>query len=141
MDDRVSAELKRKSLSIFVCWRLIASTVRLPKPKRKELAEAEKVVQRIGSSTRIDRVDFEFVDRQWTFACLEAANQKNDEDDENENVEEQEKDEILESVSDEGIEDVDTASTTTYNDYLVSTVSRVDLDLISQFHFHVDRTK
>lgn len=88
---------RRSVKSTLLFHRLITTTVRLPKPKRRDIIEAENVVSR-----------------------SEAASRR-----ESETVEK-------ENVSDEGIDDGDDSdSGPTQNDYLVSSVSKSDLELIS----------
>ena len=81
---------------------MITSTVRLPKPKRKDLAEAENVANRTDVPPRKD---------------------KEEEEEDNESQQE--------NVSDEGIDDADSDSATPLNDYLISSVSKADLELMS----------
>ena len=83
---------------------MITSTVRLPKPKRKDLIEAENVANRTDVPARKDKDDEE-------------------QDDDGESQEE--------NVSDEGIDEEDSDSATPPNDYLISTVSKADLELMS----------
>jgi len=62
--------------------------------------------------------------------CLDVPVRK-DEDDQ----QEEDDDNKAENISDEGIEDNDSDSGTIPNDYLISSVSKIDLDLMSMFYF------
>jgi len=56
-----------------------------------------------------------------------------DEEEEEEQDEQEENDSKVENISDEGIEDSDSDSGTSPQDYLISSVSKTDLDLMSMF--------
>jgi len=55
--------------------------------------------------------------------------------DEDEEEQEEENDIKTENISDEGIEDSDSDSRTSPNDYLISSVSKTDLDLMSMLFY------
>ncbi|UJR24993.1 hypothetical protein I4U23_006354 [Adineta vaga] len=80
---------------------LISSTIRLPKPKRKDIMDAEQLANRIDSSTH------------------KGTNT----DDNN-----------LENTSDEGIDDGGSDSGAAPYDYLLSSVSKTDLELIKKHY-------
>ncbi|CAF4155886.1 unnamed protein product, partial [Rotaria sordida] len=87
---------------------LITSTARLPKPKRTDLIDAESVANRTDARARKDKEDEE----------------EEDYDNNNNNAE---------NASDEGIDDAGSDSGATPNDYLISTVSKPDLELMKQY--------
>ncbi|CAF1285150.1 unnamed protein product [Rotaria sp. Silwood1] len=86
---------------------LITTTVRLPKPKRADVIEAENIANRADARKREDEE--------------EREEERNDN---NNNVE---------NASDEGIDDRGSDAGVTKNDYLTSTVSKTDLELMSIF--------
>jgi hypothetical protein len=89
----------------------------LPKPKPKDLIDAETLVNRTGiiNNYSICIVDLIFK----LFSDKEHQQQQQDEDNNAENI------------SDEGIDDIGSDSGTAPYDYLVSSVSKNDLDLMS----------
>jgi len=99
-------------IPIWISFRLITSTIRLPKPKPKDLIDAETLVNRTGiiNNYSICTVYKLFSDKEQ---------QQQDEDNNAENI------------SDEGIDDPGSDSGTAPYDYLVSSVSKNDLDLMS----------
>ncbi|CAF4952866.1 unnamed protein product, partial [Rotaria sp. Silwood1] len=86
---------------------LITTTVRLPKPKRADLIEAKNIANRADARKREDEEERE-----------EERNDNNNK---------------VENASDEGIDDRGSNAGVTTNDYLTSTVSKTDLELMSIF--------
>jgi hypothetical protein len=103
-------------IPIWICFRLITSTVRLPKPKPKDLIDAETLVNRTGIIN-----NYSICTVYKLFSDKEHQQQQQDEDNNAENI------------SDEGIDDPGSDSGTAPYDYLVSSVSKSDLDLMSMW--------
>ncbi|CAF1326895.1 unnamed protein product [Adineta steineri] len=90
---------------------LIVSTVRLPKPKRKDLIDAESLVNRSDVSKH------------------EEEEREDDNEDNN-----------TDNISDEGIDDPNSDSGTPTYDYLHSSVSKTDLDLLKKYYYDDDES-
>ncbi|CAF3476774.1 unnamed protein product [Rotaria socialis] len=90
---------------------LVTSTIRLPKPKRTDLTEAESAVNRADVRKREEKDN-------------DGEEREDDNNDNNNNN--------VETASDEGIDDEGSDSGTAPNDYLISTVSKADLELMKK---------
>ncbi len=62
---------------------------------------------------------------------LDIPKREDEDEEEEEQDEQEENDSKVENISDEGIEDSDSESETSPQDYLISSVSKTDLDLMS----------